>query len=109
MTPNGPGQLTAAPTSTTIGGTPDPTTCRGMLARLWPSDALQGVLGAHDRSLFSGRRGPAVAVSPVSTAAAIVRTRAGSAITSISVIWPSVTMKLITANGRPRTVTTTPG
>jgi len=45
----------------------------------------------------------------VRTAAAILRTRSGSAIVSIPVIVPSATVKLITANGRPRTVMTTPG
>jgi hypothetical protein len=41
--------------------------------------------------------------------AAILRTRSGSTIALISAILPSATAKLITANGRPRTVTTTPG
>jgi CorA-like Mg2+ transporter protein len=42
------------------------------------------------------------------TAAAILRTRSGSAIASISTILPSVTVKPRTAKGRPSTVTTTP-
>ena len=42
------------------------------------------------------------------TAAAILRTRSGSAIASISTILPSVTVNPITAKGRPPTVTTTP-
>src|SRR6516225_11867233 len=43
------------------------------------------------------------------TAAAIVATRPGSAIVLTSVILRSATVKDITANGRPRNVTTTPG
>jgi len=46
--------------------------------------------------------------SSVRTAAAILRTRSGSAIASISTILPSETVNPITANGRPATVTTTP-
>src|SRR2546430_16906937 len=40
--------------------------------------------------------------------AAILRTRLGSAIASISTILPPATVKPITAKGRPATVTTTP-
>ena len=44
----------------------------------------------------------------LTTAVAILRTRSGSAIASISTILPSTTVKPITANGRPASVTTTP-
>jgi hypothetical protein len=44
----------------------------------------------------------------VKTAAVIVRTRRGSVIASIPAIMPSAMVKLITANGSPSLVTTTP-
>src|SRR5262245_26659003 len=46
--------------------------------------------------------------SGASTDAAILRTRSGSAMASISTILPPETTKPITTKGRPRTVTTTP-
>src|SRR6266704_6515098 len=46
--------------------------------------------------------------SSVSAAAVILRTLSGSAITSISAILPSATVKPITVTSRPCTVTTTP-
>ena len=58
-----------------------------------------------------GRRRPIAAAriySPAKTTAAILRTRSGSAIASISTILPPATVKPITVMGRSPNVTTTP-
>ena len=63
---------------------------------------------AVDRRTRSQAPGPVICYPSARTDAATLPTRSGSAMMSISKMCPSMIVKAITANGRPRLVTTTP-